>query len=124
MPHEPPSSPLVRFVALCLVMTIGTAGCTSMRPVRGINAPSAPQEFANIKPGDRVDVEMKDGRQERFQVQSINGDALVSPSGQRYARTEMVQLRRQQLSHAKTWPLVGVAVFFGAVLISAIAYYN
>jgi hypothetical protein len=83
-----------------------------MRPVRAVDATVAPPAYAHIKPGDRVDVEMKDGRRETFRVQAADGVALHSPSGQRYARSDMSRLRRRSFSHAKTWPLVAGGAFF------------
>ena len=123
MPDKPPCSPFAKSIAICLMIAACTSGCTSMRPVRGVNAPTPPQGFVDIRPGDRVAVEMKDGRRERFRVQHVDGDALISPSGHRYGRAEMVQLSRQQLSHAKTLPLIAVTVFFGIGLTAMIAWY-
>jgi hypothetical protein len=82
-----------------------------MRPVRSVSAPSAPKEFLDIRPGDRVSVEMTDGRRDRFKVHNIEGDVLISQGGQRYTRAEMLQLKRQRFSHGKTWSLVGAGVF-------------
>jgi hypothetical protein len=86
-----------------------------MRPVPAVSAPSAPKDFLDIKRGDRVSVEMTDGRRDRFKVQSVEGDALISQTGQRYTRVEMLQLKRKRFSHVKTWSLVGAGVFAGFV---------
>jgi hypothetical protein len=88
-----------------------------MRELRAVDATIPPAAYTRIRPGDRVDVEMKDGRQERFRVKAADAVALDSPSGQRYARTEMSRLRRQGFSHAKTWPLVGAGAFFLVVTV-------
>jgi hypothetical protein len=82
-----------------------------MRELRAVDGTIPTAAYTRIKPGDRVDVEMKDGRQERFRVKAADAVALDSPSGQRYARTEMSRLRRQEFSRAKTWPLVGGGAF-------------
>ncbi len=87
-----------------------------MRPVPAVSAPSAPKEFLDIKPGDRVSVELTDGRRDRFKVQSVENDALISDRGERYARAEMRELKRQRFSHAKTWSLVGASVFAVVVI--------
>ena len=92
-----------------------------MRPVRAVSAPSAPKEFLDIKPGDRISVEMTDGRRDHFQVQSVDGDALISERGQRYTRAEMLELKRKRFSHAKTWSLVGAGVFVAGFVLYGIA---
>lgn len=97
-----------------------------MRPVRAVSAPSAPKEFLDIKPGDRVSVEMTDGRRDSFQVQTVEGDVLISEGGQRYTRAEMRQLQHRRFSHIKTWSLVGagvgaVFVFWGIAIASGLA---
>ena len=107
---------VLKSVGITLLVTLGTTSCTSMRPVPAVNAPSAPKEFLDIKPGDRVSIELTDGRREHFKVQSVEDDALVSERGQRYPRAEMVQLKRQRFSHAKTWSLVGASVFAVVVI--------
>jgi hypothetical protein len=95
-----------------------------MRPVRAVSAPSAPKEFLDIKPGDRVSVEMTDGRRDSFKVQTVEGDVLISEGGQRYTRAEMRQLQHRRFSHIKTWSLVaGVSagfVFWGIAMASGL----
>ena len=110
----------VRFIAMILLVTVSTSSCTSMRPIRAASAPTAPKEYLDIKPGDRVALEMADGRRARFRVQRVDSDALVADNGERYARAEMRQLSRQRFSHVKTWSLVG-GVAFGLVVLWGIA---
>jgi hypothetical protein len=105
------SSVSSKFIVTTLMITLVTAGCTSMRPIRGVNAPTPPSEYLKIGSGDRVAVEMTDGRRGRFSVQSVDSEAIVSHTGERYVRAEILQLRRQQFSHAKTWSLVSSLVF-------------
>jgi hypothetical protein len=116
---------LLKFVGIVLLVTMCATSCTSMHPVRAVSAPSAPKEFLDIKAGDRVSVEMTDGRRHRFKVQSVESDALISEGGERYTRAEMLQLKRKRFSHAKTWSLVGAGVFgvlvmYGIAVASAI----
>ena len=116
---------VLKFVGITLLVTLGATSCTSMRPVPAVSAPSAPKEFLDIKPGDRVSVELTDGRRDRFKVQRVEDDVLISERGERYARAEMLQLKHQRFSHAKTWSLVGasvvaVLVMYGIAVASAV----
>lgn len=109
-----------RGITTCL-LAFTVSGCTALRPVQAIDAPAPPRTYLDIKVGDRVDVEMKDGRRERFRVASVDAEAVVSPSGQRYARTDMRRLERQRFSHARTWPLVAVGGFLVLVALAGAA---
>jgi hypothetical protein len=62
-------------------LALATAGCTK------------------IMAGDRVAVAMTDGRSGRFRVQSVDSEALISQTGERYVRAEMRQLRRASDNH-------------------------
>jgi hypothetical protein len=115
-----PKTYMLKVIATALAITL-TAGCTSMRPVRAVDAPSPPKQYTDIKPGDGVALKMKDGRRVRFKVQSVDGEALVSQAGERYPRAEMIELEHQQFSHAKTWSLVVGGVVFGLVVLYGIA---
>ena len=115
-----PGTYLLKVVATTLAILLTTSGCTSMRPVPAVDAPSAPTQYTVIEPGDRVAVVMKDGRRLRFTVRSVDGEALVSQTGERYPRAEMTQLRHRRFSHVKTWLLVG-GVGFGLVVLYGIA---
>src|SRR3954471_23656085 len=53
-----------RATAACVAVALVAPGCTSMRELRTVAATIPPAAYMRIKPGDRVDVEMKDGRQE------------------------------------------------------------
>ena len=112
---------MLKVVATALAITL-TTGCTSMRPVRAIDAPSAPRQYTAIEAGDRVAVKMKDGRRARFKVQRVDGETLVSQTGERYPRAEMIELKHQQFSHAKTSSLVAGGVALGLVVLYGIAW--
>ncbi len=107
---------------MSVLIALSISACTSRGPIRGIAAPVAPPDYAAIKAGDHVEVEMRDGRRERFRVHSVETDVLVSPSGHRYARAEMVSLDRLQFSHAKTWPLVAGGIVGGVILVAGILF--
>lgn len=104
----------------CIAFTTVASGCTAMKPVGGISSPVPPRAYGDIRVGDHVRVEMKDGRRENFRVERLEGDAIVSPSGQRYARMDMRRLERQRFSHAKTWSLVAGAVVSGVLVLAAL----
>ena len=79
--------------------------------------PSAPV-FGSTRPGDRVFVEMRDGRREKFVVSGVEGDELVSTDNARYRRADIVVLKRHSFSPVKTTILVaGITL---AVIIVAI----
>ena len=108
-----------RIFACLLACTMATAStdCTSMKPIR-LNADPAAPPFGKVKAGDTVDVETRDGRRERFVVQQIDGDAIVSPSGLRYSSREITRLHRRSFSGWKTLALAG-GVYVGAMVIVA-----
>ena len=111
------------FVLAGILATVSplAAGCSTMRPV-ALNTAAAPPAFSRISTGDTVEVQMRDGRHDKFQVASIDGDTLVSKAGGRYQRAEMVQLKHQRISQKRTWFLVGgiVAGLF-VLLVIAVA---
>jgi hypothetical protein len=120
-----PAASVLRFrgvwgAVTCIAFTTFSAGCTAMKPVAGISSPVPPPAYGDIRVGDRVSVEMNDGRRESFRVEFLEGDAIVSPSGQRYPRKDMRRLERQHFSHAKTWPLVAGAVVGGILVLAAL----
>ena len=111
--------------SLLIIAIVGSAvvstGCTSMKPIAITPAPGT-GAFGGIRPGDTVVVEMKGGRRDRFKVARIDGEALVSPEGERYERVDMKQLKQQKFSHLKTWPLVGGIVLATLAVLAAIAF--
>ena len=110
-----------RITVLLLTSTLAasTAGCTSMKPIR-LNADPAGPPFGKVKAGDTVELEARDGRHERFVVQQIDGDAIVSPTGTRYTVSEISRLQRRSFSSLRT-TLLGGGVFAGVYLVFAIA---
>ena len=109
-------------MAILMIVTL-PAGCTSMRPIRGANAPTAPQAYRNISPGDHLWVEMRDGRRVQFRVQRADDQAIIAENGERYPRAEILTLKQRRFSHVKTWSLVGgvgVGVVFVIAALSAI----
>lgn len=115
-----------RLTSVLLIASITLAagastGCSSMRPIRLATDPGD-STFPGVKAGDTVAVVLKDGRQDRFVVASVEGDSLISTAGPRYTRAEIVGIRRRSISALKTTLLVtGVAA--GALFaIAAIAF--
>ena len=111
----------LRLIACVLVCTVATvaSGCSSMKPIRPATQPGAPV-FGQIKAGDTVSVRTQDGRSVRFIVQHVDGDALVSRDGTRYARTDIAHLQRRSFSVWKTGALAG-GLAIAALLAFAIA---
>jgi hypothetical protein len=97
-------------VAVAVACAVSTA-CT--RTVKLATWPSEPV-FGNVKRGDLVEVTLKDGRIERFYVEIVETDALVSTRGARYERAEIAVLKRRGYA--------AVMVLAGAV--GAFAVYN
>ena len=66
-----------------------------------------------------------DGRTDRFVVAEIVGREIISKTGGRYDRDEVVKLERKSLSIAKTL-LLGVGIYAGVglvvVLLAASSY--
>jgi hypothetical protein len=116
-----------KLLAALLVSTVGMSAtsCTTMKTISPATEPTAPV-FGKVKPGDRVAVHMRDGRQEQFVVDRVDGDSLVSTAGFRYARGEIAELKRRSFSPAKTTGLVcaTTAATFALVLIAAIATWD
>jgi hypothetical protein len=88
-----------------------------MKPIR-LNSDLAASAFGKVKVGDTVEVETRDGRRERFVIEQIDRDTLVSPSGVRYRSSDIVRLKRRSFSGWKTLGLVG-GIYAGAFLVVA-----
>lgn len=110
---------LRRLTACALVCLLPTSACTSMKTVRPVTAPGQPI-YGDLKAGDTVSVETRDGQRQRFVVQQIDGDTIVAPGGQRFAHEEIVKLQRKSFSGPRTAGLVA-GVFGGAFLLLAMA---
>ena len=100
---------LIAYLLVCAMVTAAT-GCTSMTTIRPVAQPGAPV-FGGIKAGDTVSVRTHDGRTMRFVVKQVDGDALVSSDGARYARNDIAVLKRQSFSLWKTGVLAGGLAF-------------
>ena len=97
-------------------VVFGSTGCTSMRPIALSTAPTdAP--FGKVKVGDSVSVQMQDGRRERFVVQRVEGDELVSDHGVRYRSSDISILKRRSFSPGKTSALAA-GTFVGFLFLS------
>ena len=107
----------------CLLMSSLAAtsiGCTSMRTIPPATEPAAPT-FGRVKAGDTVLVELRDGRRERFVVQRVDGDVIVSMDGVRYTRSDIARLQRQSFSLPRTALLVlGIYAAYMAVVIAVV----
>ena len=91
---------------LACILAFSAAGCTSLKTIRLTDSPpSAP--FERVRVGDTVRVETRDGERHQFQVRQIDGDVLVSESGDRYPRGQVVRLQRRSVSIGRTALLVG-----------------
>ena len=78
--------------------------------------------FGTIKAGDTISVRLNDGRRERFVVESLGGSTIVSATGARYDRSEIVQLQRRSFSAPKT-ALLAVGGFVGFIVVLGVAVY-
>jgi hypothetical protein len=109
-----------QFIALALVTALlPLTACTSMKTIHPATSPGAPT-YGPLKAGDTVRVQTADGQTKRFIVQQIDGETIIGPEGQRYARAEVVRLERKSFSTPKT---IGLAagVFGGVFLLVAAA---
>ena len=104
-------------IVALLVSSIGSSGCTSMKPVKPITAPGPPR-FADVQVGDTVSFVAK-GQKVRFIVASMEGDSLTSSKGVRYQRTDVTELRRRSRDWVKTGVLLGGLGFVAFVYIGA-----
>ncbi len=104
---------------LCLVLAFAVAsGCTTLRPV----PPSATGGYSSVKPGDKVRIVTRDGRDLNLVVISVADDSLVGnpPAAGAPAVTvafsEITRIDKVQFSPVMGVPLgagcVGAAVAF------------
>ncbi len=122
LPTGAPTMPLHRRIIACLMtctLIAASAGCTSMKSIRLNSAPTA-SPFGKVNAGDTVEVETRDGRRERFVVQQIEGDAIISPTGARYTVAGITRLKRRSFSGPKTTLLAG-GIFAGVFVVLAAA---
>jgi hypothetical protein len=109
-----------RFVASVLTCSLLLSGCTSMKTIQPATAPGQPV-YGPLKPGDTVVVQTKDGEQEPFVVDRIDGDTIVARGGTRFTRQDVVRLERRALSGPKTAVLIG-GIAAGAIMLAVGAW--
>ena len=63
--------------------------------------------FGPLKVGDHVRVETSDHKRVEFEVRELTVDTILSSSGARYDRADIVRLQRRSFSVIKTVLLVG-----------------
>lgn len=102
-------------VAAVLACAIASTGCATMRPVQ-ISVTPQTRTFGPVDVGDLVQLTLTDGTRHRFAVNAIEGDAIVSDTGRRYARAEIVQLSRESVDARATIGLTA-AIAAGSVIV-------
>ena len=85
-----------------------------------MTAPGQPV-YGPLKPGDTVVVQTRDGVQEPFVVDRIDGDTIVARGGTRFTRQDIVRLERRGVSGPKTAILIG-GIAAGAVMLAVGAW--
>ncbi len=109
---------------LCLVLVVALAsGCTTVRPVM----PTSTGSYASIKPGDKVRIVTRDGRDLTLTVTAVAADSLVGnpqPKGVppvTVAFSDIVTMEKVQFSPALGIPVaagcVGVVFLTAALLV-------
>jgi len=111
-----PSSAGRLLLTIALTCALTTTGCTTVRTISPAGVPAA---VPHIRAGDTVIVRTTDDRRERFVVERVEGDTVVSTTGVRYARTVVVAVERRGFSPLRTTLLIAGLV--GAVFIVAAA---
>ena len=90
-----------------------------MKTIHPATTPNQPL-YGPLKAGDTVVVQTPDGHRSRFEVQAIDGNAIVGPEGKRYERGDVVRLQRRAFSGPRTIGLVA-GLTAGALLLLGIA---
>jgi hypothetical protein len=108
----------ITFVVLAAV-AFAAGGCTGMRTISPRSEASTPV-FGPTKAGDRVSVEMRDGRREKFVVSRVEQDELVSTNNARYRRADIVVLKRHAFSPVKT-AILAAGIAAGAIIVAVAA---
>ena len=96
-----------RPIACVLVcsLTVAATGCRSMKTIHPATQPGV-ATFGPLKVGDHVRVETSDHQRVQFEVRELTEDTIVSSSGARYNRADIVRLQRRSFSGIKTALLV------------------
>jgi len=102
--------PYVRTVAVVLVASM-VSGCTGYKAVNiGAVPPTRPAVAQNVKIGQSLRVDLRDGSRQQIKVAAINHDALVGENGQRIAYGDIVAVERHGVRVGRT-VLVGLGVY-------------
>jgi hypothetical protein len=101
-------------VAVCIVLT----GCVSHQSIESKHDKIA----AELEPGDRVELELKDGQKLSFRVTEIRETELVGQTGTDITRGEMItvqykDIKRLERVDQRPLVLIGSAVAIPFVLI-------
>jgi uncharacterized membrane protein YdcZ (DUF606 family) len=112
-------SRLVTTILVCSVVS-ASVGCTSMRTIRPIVPGGQETTFRDLKAGDTVWLRTTTGRTARFVIQQVEADTIIAPDGVRYARADIVELKRRSFSAARTAGLAG-GIFGGLFILVAAA---
>lgn len=80
--------PLHMQIAVCL-MSLALVGCVAHRPIESTHE----QITAELEPGDRVKVELRDGHKFSFRVTEISETELVGRTGTDITRGEVVTVQ-------------------------------
>ena len=106
---------------LTLALTCAVAaGCTTARAIPPAAA-QVPSPVPTVRVGDTAVVHTTAGRRERFVVDRIEGDTIVSTTGVRYARTVIVHVERRASRPLRTTFLVlGAFAIVAAAALTAL----
>jgi hypothetical protein len=107
--------------AAFLLVIGGAAACTHFEPLR--LAPSGPAVAvpASVKPGDTVEVLDRGQRRRRFQVTSVNEQAIEGSGGIRIAMEDVESVSVRRLGPALPSPARGGPWGVGGALLGAAA---
>ena len=108
-------------IIVIVASAVVSTGCTSTRRIATTPGSDTAADFGKIRPGDTVEVWMRDGSRDRFKVDRVVGEALVSRAGERYERADMKELKQHRFSHLKTWPLIGGVVVGTLFIVAQVA---
>lgn len=118
--------PLRRVLCVLLVCCLAASApaCGTLRTVPPPTTPTEPP-FADVRRGDDVVLTLRDGRRMEIEVERVDGDAIVSGEGVRYARNDIATVQVHRVSAWRTALLVGgivagAFVVAGIVIVSAL----
>ena len=105
---------------IALVTLVAFTGCTTLQPL----ADTQPATLrAALEPGDRVELDLADGRHLEVHVESISDDALVAKDSTTRHTIPLASIRtasvRRMTTQDKVWTAVIVVGAIGAVAAAA-----